>query len=70
MMNKQCPEAMGTEYQSQETAYSKCDSDPSCFAIYDRGCKGQTCRICTSEARWKLYPKAQERVDRLASIKS
>ena len=61
LSNKQCPEAKNNEFQMGKTqAVSKCEADPTCFAIYDRGCAGKNYLICQNEARWKKYPRAQE----------
>ena len=61
LSNKQCPEAKNNEFQmGKAQAVSKCEADPSCFAIYDRGCTGKNYLICQNEARWKQYPRAQE----------
>ena len=41
-------------------AIAKCDSDSSCFAIYDPGCEGKNFLTCQNEDRWKENSKAQE----------
>ena len=58
---------MGTEYQSQETAYSKCDSDPSRIAIYYGIIK---IIVFVQVKPVGNFIQRLKRVDRLASIKS
>ena len=54
----QCPEAEYHQFLKGKTyAISKCDSDPSCFAIYDPGCLGENFLICQNEDHWINHPR-------------